>query len=167
MSMPHRDVARGNANQFQLGTGSVSLPRFRAGGEKGSSVAEGRALSASRQSDSTADHCPYDRCLSGVALERRWDHTHAWPALFLQLEICHREQKGRHWELNFSRLQGDALLHFPHFRGVREARYLLPRPLLRALAGRAPARACCLRVYCLRGVERTTRSQSRKYKWCQ
>ena len=35
---------------------------------------------------STADHCPYDRCLSGVALERRWDHTHAWPAPFLQLE---------------------------------------------------------------------------------
>ena len=57
--------------------------------------------------------------------------------------LCHLEQKGRHWDLDFLRLQGDALLHFPHFRGVREARYLLPRPLLRALAGRAPARACC------------------------
>ena len=80
--------------------------------------------------------------------------------------LCHLEQKGRHWDLNFLRLQGDALLHFPHFRGVREARYLLPRPLLRALAGRAPARACCPRVYCLHGVERITRSHSRKYDWC-
>ena len=77
--------------------------------------------------------------------------------------LCHLEQKGRHWDLDFLRLQGDALLHFPHFRDVREARYLLPRPLLRALAGRAPARACCPRVYCLHGVERITRSHSRKY----
>ena len=57
--------------------------------------------------------------------------------------LCHLERKGRHWNLNFSRPQSNALLHSPHFRDVREARYLLPRPLLCALAGRVPARTCC------------------------